>query len=119
MPVLNDAVSLKKRYATMTKSTVIPFEFLSRFSPDLLTEVIPNGAEALLQTAIQAEVSSFMSENAHLLDEVDRQQFVRHYGTSSPRLVNNDAGFTILQVLSTQCQKNCMQRPSLISMISG
>ena len=37
----------------MAKSTVLPFEQPSEFSPDPLTEVIQNGAKALLHTAIQ------------------------------------------------------------------
>ncbi len=60
MAVLKDAVSLKEKgYATMAKSTVVPFKLPSDFSPDPLTEVIQNGAKALLHAAIQAEVSSF------------------------------------------------------------
>ena len=79
MAVLNDAVSLKEKgYATMAKSTVVPFELPSEFSPDPLTEVIQNGAKALLHTAIQAEVSSFIAEHAHLLDEAGRQRLMRH-----------------------------------------
>ena len=79
MAVLKDAVSLKEKgYATMAKSTVVPFELPSDFSPDPLTEVIQNGAKALLHTAIQAEVSSFIAEHAHLLDEAGRQRLVRH-----------------------------------------
>jgi putative transposase len=65
-------------YATMAKSTVVPFELPSEFSPDPLTKVIQNGAKALLRTAIQAEVSSFIAEHAHLLDEEGRQRLVRH-----------------------------------------
>ena len=62
----------------MAKSTVLPFEQPSQFSPDLLTEVIQAGAQALLRTAIQAEVSGFISEYTHLLDEEGRQRLVRH-----------------------------------------
>jgi len=62
----------------MAKSTVLPFEQPSQFSPDPLTEVIQNGAKALLRAAIQAEVSCFVSEYAHLLDEDGRQRLVRH-----------------------------------------
>ena len=40
--------------------------------------MIQNGAKALLRTAIQAEVSSFIAEHAHLLDEEGRQRLVRH-----------------------------------------
>ncbi|MGM0661092.1 MAG: IS256 family transposase, partial [Pseudomonadota bacterium] len=62
----------------MVKSTVSPFELPSEFSPDPLTEVIQNGAQALLRTAIQAEVSTFIAEHADLLDEEGRQRLVRH-----------------------------------------
>ena len=62
----------------MAKSTVLPFEQPSQFSPDPLTEVIQVGAKALLRTAIQAEVSGFISEYTHLLDEEGRQRLVRH-----------------------------------------
>jgi hypothetical protein len=70
MAVLNDAVSLKEKgYATIAKSTVVPFELPLEFSPDPLTEVIQNGAKALLRTAIQAEVSSFIAEHAEVVAE--------------------------------------------------
>ena len=62
----------------MAKSTVLPFEQPSQFSPDPLTEVIQAGEKALLRTAIQAEVSGFISEYTHLLDEEGRQRLVRH-----------------------------------------
>ena len=62
----------------MSKSTVVPFELPSEFSPDPLTEVIQAGAKELLRTAIQAEVAGFMTAHAHLLDEEGRQRLVRH-----------------------------------------
>ena len=46
----------------MPKSTVVPFELPSEFSPDPLTEVIQSGARELLRTAVQAEVAGFMAE---------------------------------------------------------
>ena len=55
----------------MAKSTVIPFEFPSKFSPEPLTEVIQAGAKELLKTAIQAEVSAFLAAHSHLLEEGD------------------------------------------------
>ena len=62
----------------MAKSTVVPFDLPSEFSPDPLTEVIQAGAKELLRTAVQAEVSEFISEYKHLLDEEGRQRLVRH-----------------------------------------
>lgn len=88
----------------MAKSTVIPFELPSEFSPDPLTEVIKNGAKALLHTAIQAEVSSFIAEHAHLLDEVDRQRLVRH-GFLPERKVMTEIGTVPVQVDRTLYQQ--------------
>ena len=62
----------------MAKSTVVPFGLPSEFSPDALTGVIQAGAKELLRTAVQAEVSAFITEHAHLLDEEGRQRLVRH-----------------------------------------
>ena len=62
----------------MAKTTVVPFELPSEFSPDPLTEVIQVGAKELLRTAVQAEVSAFIAEHAHLLDDEGRQRLVRH-----------------------------------------
>ena len=62
----------------MAKSTVVAFELPSEFSPDPLTDVIQKGAQELLRTAVLAEVSAFIAEHAHLLDEDGRQRLVRH-----------------------------------------
>ena len=79
MAVLKDAVDLEEKgYAPMAKSTVVPFDLPSEFSPDPLTEVIQAGAKELLRTAVIAEVSDFIAEYAHLLDEEGRQRLVRH-----------------------------------------
>lgn len=68
----------EKGYATMSKSTVLPFALPSEFSLDPLTEVIQAGAKELLRTAVQAEVSAFIAEHAHLLDKEGHQRLVRH-----------------------------------------
>jgi len=61
-----------------TKPTVVPFELRSEFSPDPLIEVIHAGAEEVLRTAVQVEVSAFITKHAHLPDEEGRQRIVRH-----------------------------------------
>ena len=43
-----------------------------------LTAVIQAGAKEVLRPAVQAEVSAFIAEHAHLLDEDGRQRLVRH-----------------------------------------
>ena len=46
--------------------------------PGPLTEVIQAGARDLLRAAIQAEVSAFIGEHAHLLNDEGLQRLVRH-----------------------------------------
>ena len=62
----------------MAKSTVVPLELPSEFLPGPLTEVIQAGARDLLRAAIQAEVSAFIGEHAHLLNDEGLQRLVRH-----------------------------------------
>ena len=62
----------------MTTSNMVELQQPSDFSPDALTEVIQAGARELLRTAVQAEVSAFISEHGHLVDEKGRQRLVRH-----------------------------------------
>jgi len=62
----------------MARSTIVLFKRSSEFSPDPLTEVIGSGARHLLGVAVQAEVSAFIAERAHLLDETGRRRLVRH-----------------------------------------
>ena len=57
---------------------MVPLQQPSDFSPDTLTEVIQAGARELLRTAVQAEVSAFISEHRHLVDEKGRKRLVRH-----------------------------------------
>ena len=45
---------------------------------DPLTEVLRNGARALLAQAIEAEVAEFLASHADLKTETGRQRLVRH-----------------------------------------
>ncbi len=81
----------------MAKSTVLPFELPSEFSPDPLTEVIQAGARELLRTAVQAEVAAFIGGHAHLLDDEGRQRLVRH-GFLPEREVMTGIGTVPVQV---------------------
>ncbi len=81
----------------MSKSTGVPFELSSEFSPDPLTEVIQFGARELLRTAVQAEVAGFMAVHAQLLDEEGRQRLVRH-GVLPEREVMTGIGTVPVQV---------------------
>jgi putative transposase len=81
----------------MAKSTFVPFELPSDFSPDPLTAVIQAGAKELLRAAVQAEVSAFIAEHASLLDEEGRQRLVRH-GFLPEREVMTGIGMVPVQV---------------------
>jgi len=59
--------------------------------------VIHAGARELLRTAIQAEVSGFMTAHAHLLDKEGRQRLVRH-GFLPEREVMTGIGTVPVQV---------------------
>jgi len=89
--------SAEKGICHMAKSTVVPFELPSEFSPDPLTEVIHAGARELLRTAVLAEVSGFIAEHAHLLDEEGRRRLVRH-GFLPEREVMTGIGTVPVQV---------------------
>ena len=79
MEVSKNAVDLEgKGYTTMAKSTVVPSDVPSDFSPDPLTEVIQAAARELWRAAVQAEVFTFIAQHMDLLDEEGRQRLVRH-----------------------------------------
>lgn len=61
----------------MTKSNVIALPQPGAFS-DLLTEVLRNGARALLARAVEAETADFLERYADLKTEDGRQRVVRH-----------------------------------------
>ncbi len=61
----------------MTKSNVIALPQPGAFS-DLLTEVLRNGARALLAKAVEAETADFLERYADLKTEDGRQRVVRH-----------------------------------------
>ena len=81
----------------MTKNTVIDFAKPSDFSPDLLTDILRQGARELLATAVRAEVSEFMAGHADLLDNEGRQRLVRH-GFLPEREVLTGIGKVAVQV---------------------
>jgi putative transposase len=81
----------------MNKDTVIKFTKPSEFSDDPLTDVLRKGARELLATAVQAEVTEFISAHEHLLDENGRQRLVRH-GFLPQREVMTGIGKVAVQV---------------------
>lgn len=61
----------------MTDNSILKFTQPGTFT-DSLTEILRNGACALLTQAVEAEVADFLSRYADLKTEMDRQRVVRH-----------------------------------------
>jgi putative transposase len=66
-----------QEYATMQEVTTTTFSFPST-SQDVLTEILREGAQAMLTTAIEAEVREWIDEHEHLKDERGHRQVVRN-----------------------------------------
>jgi len=62
----------------MAESTNSTLEFPAARSRDVLTEILREGAQQMLATAIEAEVAEWISSHAHLTDEQGRRQVVRN-----------------------------------------
>jgi transposase-like protein len=75
--LFNDLTSpLKERYA-VTNDNVSKLVQPGAFE-DPLTEILRNGARALLAQAVEAEVAAFLDKHADLKTEDGRQRIVRH-----------------------------------------
>jgi transposase-like protein len=62
----------------MAESTNPTIEFPALSSRDVLTEILRNGAQQMLATAIEAEVAEWIDGHAHLTDEGGHRQIVRN-----------------------------------------
>lgn len=62
----------------MQETTTSTVSFASASSPDVLSEILRQGAHQLLATAIQAEVDEWIQARAHLLDANGRRHVVRN-----------------------------------------
>src|SRR5438874_5819283 len=69
-------LSIEGRYA-MTDTNVLHLSQPGTFA-DPLTEVLCNGARALLAQAVEAEVATFLSQHADELSNDGRRRLVRH-----------------------------------------
>ena len=61
----------------MSDSNVIKFTQPGAFT-DSLTEILRNGARALLTQAVEAEVAEFLAKHADLKTETGQQRVLRH-----------------------------------------
>jgi transposase-like protein len=66
-----------QEYATMQEVTTTPLTFPST-SRDALSEILRQGAQAMLTTAIEAEVAEWIDSHRHLEDERGHRQVVRN-----------------------------------------
>ena len=71
-------VSTKEGYA-VHDDRVVSFSHPEKISiDDPLTEVLRSGARQFLASAVEAEVSAFLSAYEHLVDGEGRRRVVRH-----------------------------------------
>ena len=62
----------------MPEATSRTIDFPVSSSRDVLTEILREGAQRMLSTAIEAEVAEWISSHEHLTDEEGRRQVVRN-----------------------------------------
>jgi putative transposase len=62
----------------MAESTNATIEFPALAARDVLTEILREGAQQMLATAIEAEVAEWIDRHAHLVDERGHRQVVRN-----------------------------------------
>src|SRR3974390_532818 len=74
--VFEPPLSIEGRYA-MTDTNVLQFSQPGTFS-DPLTEVLRNGARALLAQAVEVEVASLLERHADEITDDGRRRLVRH-----------------------------------------
>jgi hypothetical protein len=68
----------------VSDSNVIKFTQPGAFT-DSLTEILRNGARALLTQAVEAEVAEFLAKHADLKTETGQQRVLRHGHPSGTR----------------------------------
>ena len=62
----------------MQETTTSTVSFASASSPDVLSEILRQGAHQMLAAAIQAEVDEWIQSHAHLVDANGRRHVVRN-----------------------------------------
>jgi putative transposase len=77
MGVIRASTSPPKEQYAVTKANVSKLVPPGTFT-DLLTEILRDGARALLAQAVEAEVADFLAEHASALTDDGRQRVVRH-----------------------------------------
>jgi transposase-like protein len=77
MGVIRASTSPPKEQYAVTKANVSKLVPPGTFT-DLLTEILRDGARALLAQAVEAEVADFLAEHANELTDDGRQRVVRH-----------------------------------------
>jgi putative transposase len=75
----------------MAESSNATIEFPALGARDVLTEILHTGAQQMLATAIEAEVTEWIDRHAHLTDERGHRQVVRN-GYHHPRKITTGLG---------------------------
>jgi putative transposase len=103
-------------YATMTDATTNAVALPLDSHPDVLTDVLRQGATQLLAQAIQAEVATYLEARSYLRDEAGRQQVVRN-GSLPPRTILTGIGPVEVKQPRVQDRRPREQREKFTSAI--
>jgi putative transposase len=105
-----------EEYPAMNESTteirIVPLPT----GPDVLTEVLREGARRMLARAIAAEVAAWIDDRAHLKDETGRQQVVRN-GHLPERTIQTGIGPLEVQQPRVRDRRPADQREAFTSAI--
>ena len=67
-----------QEYTTMQEPTTATVSLTSSSSSDVMSEILRQGAQRMLATAIESEVSDWIEKHSHIVDDKGHRQVVRN-----------------------------------------
>ena len=83
----------------MLEATTRTIDFPSTTSQDVLTEILREGAQRLLSSAIEAEVAEYIDARRHLVNRAGHRQVVRN-GYLPQRTIQTGVGRVEVRVVA-------------------
>src|SRR3954465_3584102 len=111
-PMANEAEEYPAMSQSATEIRIVPLAP----SQDVLTDLLRDGARRLLAQAIEAEVSSWIDDHSHLVDDQGRRQVVRN-GHLPGRAIQTGIGAVEVQQPRVRDRRPADQREAFTSAI--
>ena len=67
-----------QEYTTVQEPTTATVSLTSSSSSDVMSEILRQGAQRMLATAIESEVSDWIEKHSHIVDDKGHRQVVRN-----------------------------------------